>query len=185
MHIFYKLMWAIRAILMKPFFGKFQFPGYIGSPVFVYGAKKIFISRKVRIFPGLRVECHGEGRLFIHENVTIGQNLHITCMGKLEIGKGTIMSGDVMITDIDHDYKDVTRSVIEQPNCYSKTHIGENCFIGFGSRIQAGTILGKGCVVGTNAVVRGNFPPHSVIVGVPAKIVKRYSSETNDWIKPT
>ena len=36
-------------------------------------------------------------------------------------------------------------------------------------------------MVGTNAVVRGTYPDYSVIVGVPAKVVKRYNKETGKW----
>tara|TARA_Y100000815_G_C13166868_1_gene434005 strand:- start:465 stop:752 length:288 start_codon:yes stop_codon:yes gene_type:complete len=94
-----------------------------------------------------------------------------------------MITGNVTITDIDHEYRDVTRSVIDQPYIPSKTDIGENCFIGMGARIQAGTILGKGCIVGANAVVRGTFPDHSVIVGSPGRIVKQYNCESGEWEK--
>lgn len=181
MHYFYKLIWAARAIFLKPFFGRFIMPGYIGRPTFLYHPHRIFISKRVRIFPGLRAECHGTGRLFIHDNVTIGQNFHVTSISDLNIRSGTIISGDVMITDIDHDYRDPEISVIDQPYIKCQTDIGENCFLGFGVRIQAGTTLGKGCVVGANAVVRGKFPDHCVIVGAPARIVKRYNAESGTW----
>ncbi|SFE23808.1 Acetyltransferase (isoleucine patch superfamily) [Marinobacter sp. DSM 26671] len=177
----YKLVWAIRAILYKGIFGSFGLPSYIGRPVFLMKPRRMKIGSRVRIFPGLRAECHENGRLFIHENVTIGQNFHVTCLNDLHIRSGTIISGDVMITDIDHEYGDPMTSVINQPFIHSKTDIGENCFIGFGARIQAGTVLGKGCVVGTNSVVRGEFPSHSVIVGVPARVVKRFDFESGRW----
>jgi len=63
----------------------------------------------------------------------------------------------------------------------NETFIGENCYIGIGSCIQAGTILGRQCVVGANSVVRGTFPDFSVIAGVPAKIIKRYNQKTLRW----
>lgn len=37
--------------------------------------------------------------------------------------------------------------------------------------------------MGANAVVRGHFPDYSVIVGVPAHVVKRYNPETKEWEK--
>ena len=61
------------------------------------------------------------------------------------------------------------------------TIIGENCFIGYGVAIQAGTKLGKQCIVGANAVVRGDFPDYSVIAGVPAKIIRKYNFDTKTW----
>ena len=72
---------------------------------------------------------------------------------------------------------------MDQKRIVSTTSIGDNCFIGFGACIQAGTVLGKQCVVGANSVVRGVFPDHCVIVGAPARIVKRYDPATNRWEK--
>jgi acetyltransferase-like isoleucine patch superfamily enzyme len=145
------------------------------------GIKKAFIGKRVRIFPHMRLEVHGEGQLVIHDNVVIGQNFHITCGDRVEIGSGTLITADVMVTDIDHDYSVINMSIVEQKNITSPTVIGENCFIGMGARIQAGTILGKQCIVGTNSVVRGEFPDYSVIVGIPARVVKQFDGK--QWVK--
>ncbi|MFE8154116.1 acyltransferase [Brenneria goodwinii] len=177
----FKFSWAFRAFIYKLVFGRFAMPSYIGPPIFLFGTRRMFIGKRVRIFPGMRSECHGSGRLFIHDNVSIGQSFHIICSGELHIGVGCLISGNVFITDTDHTYIDASRPVFEQPNVISKTDIGENCFIGIGARIQAGTILGKGCVVGANSVVRGHFPDYSVIVGAPARVVKRYNPSTSIW----
>ncbi|MOA56318.1 putative acetyltransferase [compost metagenome] len=71
--------------------------------------------------------------------------------------------------------------MFDQPDRVRPTRIGENCFLGIGVRIQAGTILGKGCVVGANSVVRGEFPDHCVIVGAPARVIKRYDPASGQW----
>lgn len=52
-----------------------------------------------------------------------------------------------------------------------------------GAAIMAGTVLGKQCVVGANAVVKGTYPDYSVIAGVPAKIIKRYNAQSGLWEK--
>jgi len=52
-----------------------------------------------------------------------------------------------------------------------------------GVAIQAGTVLGKQCIVGANSVVRGVFPDYSVIAGVPARIIKRFNFDKNKWEK--
>lgn len=181
MAFFYKVCWTIRAILYGAIFGKFGFPSYIGSPAFLLGTRRMHIGRRVRIFPGLRAECHGLGRLFIHDNVSIGQSFHVIAGNDLHIGSGCLISGDVFVTDTDHTFEHVNVPVFDQPDRVTTTHIGENCFLGIGARIQAGTILGDGCIVGANAVVRGVFPPNSVLVGAPARVVKRYNLELGVW----
>lgn len=160
----------------------------IKNPILLKNIKKVFIGKNVFIRDHARIECVIEKDsqtftpvLILEDGVSFEQRCHITVAGEMIIGKGTIASFDVMITDIDHEYEDLNLPVAQQPLKVSKTCIGENCFIGSGAKIQAGTILGKHCVVGTNAVVRGTFPDYSVIVGIPAKIVKRYDLERKEW----
>ncbi len=121
--------------------------------------------------------------IIIESGVTFQQRCHITAASRLVIGKGTIASFDVMITDIDHEYEDVSLPISQQKLAIKPTYIGESCFLGGGVKIQAGTTLGRHCIVGSNSVVRGQFPDYCVIVGAPARIVKRYNENTSQWEK--
>lgn len=179
-----KLFWMLRALFYKLQFGHFGFFSYIGKPIFLKKCRNIFIGSRVRIFPGARMEVHGKlSSITISDNISIGQNLHIISGGGLIVEKNTTISANVLITNIDHEYQAIDKHILEQKYNTNETKIGENCFIGYGAVIQAGTILGKQCIVGANAVVRGTFPPYCVIVGVPAKIVKRYNDKTEKWEK--
>lgn len=178
-----KIFWAIRAVLYKPFFGKFALPSYLGKPTFLMGTKRIFIDKKVRIFPHLRMETHQNGSIHIHEDVIISQNVHITSAGNLEIGKKSLILANVFITNIDHDYQEIDKHVVKQKYMVKDTIIGDNAYIGMGAAIMAGTKLGKQCIVGANSVVRGEFPDYCVIVGAPAKMVKKYNPDTKIWEK--
>ena len=175
----FKIFWILRGLIYKPFFGKFAFPSYIGKPIFIGNFKRIFIGKRVRIFPGARIEVIGNNASIVfEENISIGQNLHITSASQLLVGKNTTILESVMITNIDHDYQEIDKHILEQKHIISETKIGENCFIGYGAVIQAGTILGKQCIVGANFVVRSKIPEYCVIVGVPARIVKRYDEKS-------
>ena len=180
----FKIFWILRGLVYKPFFGKFAFPSYIGKPIFIGNFKRIFIGKRVRIFPGARIEVIGNNASIVfEENISIGQNLHITSASQLLVGKNTTILESVMITNIDHDYQEIDKHILEQKHIISETKIGENCFIGYGAVIQAGTILGKQCIVGANAGVRGHYPDYCVIVGVPAKIEKRDDEKSGSWKK--
>lgn len=177
-----KIYWWLRLKCLQPFLGAAGQSSYLAPSVSIVGLKNIFIGNKVRIFPGNRIETYNSGQIIIGDNCSIGQNVHITATEQtLSIGKNTTILGNVFITNIDHDYQEIGQHILEQPMLFRETSIGENSFIGFGASIQAGTVLGKQCIVGTNAVVRGIFPDYSVIVGVPAKIVKQYNPETKKW----
>ena len=49
--------------------------------------------------------------------------------------------------------------------------VGDNCLIGMGATILNGSKIGDGSIVAAGAVVPEGreFPPHSLIVGIPAK----------------
>ncbi len=121
--------------------------------------------------------------IIIGDGVTFQQNCHITAASDLSIGADTTISFGVSIQDTDHAYQQINVNILKQPLLVKKTIIGDACFIGSGAKILAGTILGKQCIVGTNAVVRGIFPDYCVIAGIPAKIVKRYNPQTEQWEK--
>lgn len=177
-----KLMWGIRGLVYKPFFGKFGICSYIGKPVSLIGKRNIFLGNRVRIYPGVRMEAHENGRIIIGDNTSIAQNFHITAAKEdLVIGANVTILGNAFVTNIDHNYRDINKHILDQDWIIKTTKIGDGCFIGFGAAIQAGTVLGKHCIVGTNAVVRGSFPDYSVIVGVPAKIIRRYDFESKRW----
>ena len=55
--------------------------------------------------------------------------------------------------------------------------IGKNCFVGCNAIILKGTVLGDGCVVGAGAVVAGEFESNSVIVGNPARVIRRIGAK--------
>ena len=179
-----KIYWLLRALLYKPFLGNLGKLSYIGKPIYIHNFKRIFIGSKVRIFPLARIEAVDEKSSIVFEdNISIGQYFHIISSGVLIIKKNTTISANVLITNVDHGYEEIDKHILDQPLIIKETQIGENCFIGYGAVIQAGTILGKHCVVGANAVVRGHFKDHSVIVGVPAKVVKRYDVQKQSWRK--
>lgn len=180
----FKIFWILRGLFYKPFFGSYGLPSYIGKPVFIGNFKRIFVGKRVRIYPGARIEVlNGASSIIFEDNISIGQNLHITSGGTLKIGKNTTIAENVCISNIDHNYQDIGVHILDQKHLIKETKIGENCFVGFGAVIQAGTILGNQCIVGSNSVVRGHFPGYSVIVGAPAKIVKRYNVDTSQWQK--
>jgi len=179
-----RFIWLVRGFIYKPFFGKFGAFSYLGKPVFLYNISKIFIGKKVRIYPNVRLEVHGkDSRIEIQDDTRIAQNVHITSGANLVIGKSTTILANTFITNIDHDYSEIGVNILDQKMIIKETIIGENCFIGIGVAIQAGTILGKQCIVGANSVVRGSFDDYSVLVGSPAKVVKKYNFDSQQWEK--
>ena len=180
-----KYCWAIRALFFKFRFGKCGNLTYIGKTTNISNnAKNIRIGNKVRIYPGLRAEIiDSQGKITIGDDVSIGQNRQITSYkGDLKIGNQVTIAANVLISNNDHTYYELDKSILKQPLIYKATNIGDGCFIGYGSVILAGVQLGKHCVVGANSVVKaGTYDDYCVLVGSPARVVKKYNKKTNEW----
>lgn len=59
--------------------------------------------------------------------------------------------------------------------------IGNDVYIGPGAKIFGGVTIGDHVKIGANAVVNKNVPDWCVIAGVPAKVIKKYNMETQQW----
>lgn len=57
--------------------------------------------------------------------------------------------------------------------------IEEHCLIGMGAIVLNGAVIGKGSIVAAGALVREGqvIPPHSLVVGLPAKVVRSIPEE--------
>lgn len=176
-----KIIWMLRAVFYKFLFGRFGFMSYIGSPLYISGPRNIFIGSRVRLYPGARLETIKSGTINIGNNVSIGQNFHLISGEKIVICNNVTISGNVFISDVEHQYENIGIHVMDQPLNRAEVLIRENCFLGYGCVIRAGTILGAQCVVGANSVVKGIFPDYCVIAGNPAKVIKKFNSATNTW----
>lgn len=93
--------------------------------------------------------------------------------GKIVIGDNVIMADNVRLYSWNHTlYPNIT-TFSESNISYKGIVIGNNCWLGSGCVILDNVILGDNCVVGAGAVVTKSFPKNTLIVGVPAKIVKK------------
>lgn len=150
--------------------------------------KYISIGNNVSVFYNCRIQgiSRYNNKLFspkiiFDDKVSVQQNLHLTCAKKIYIGKNTAIAANVSITDIHHPYEDINIPIEKQNIKVKEVEIGEDCKIYNNSVILPGTKIGKHCTIGANSVVRGNFPDFCVIVGAPARIVKKYNFENKIW----
>ncbi len=60
--------------------------------------------------------------------------------------------------------------------------VEDNCLIGMGSTVLDGAVIGHGSIVGANALVTKNtlIPPHSLVLGSPAKVVKTLGADVEE-----
>lgn len=171
-------------------FGKIGQHSLIYKPLRLINPQNVFVGDRVYLYKHSRIETIEKWgtvlytpKISIGNRVSVEQRLHLTCAKIVEIGDDTVILPDVTITDINHSFKEININVMKQPLEVKETIIGKCCFIGMGARIMAGTRLGNNCIVGSNAVISGEYDGYMVLAGVPAKIIKRYDFELNRWRK--
>ena len=179
----------IKKIIYSYSYYYFSNGAKIQKPVILLKNKKdITLGKSVFIRKNARIETVTKWKnitynpqIIFEDKVNIEQNFHLICANSVIIGEGTSISSNVMITDIDHDYTDITKSVLEQTLLVKKTVVGKYCLLGSGVKIMAGVRIGNHCVIGANSVVTHDIPDYCVAVGIPAKILKKYNFETKKW----
>ncbi|MGI5205605.1 acyltransferase [Spirillospora sp. CA-108201] len=114
---------------------------------------------------------------------SLGRGTHIVGHQSIDIGDDVFTGPNVYITDQNHTYGDLHTPIGRQWPENNPVVIGDGCWIGTGAIILPGTRLGRNVAVAGGAVVRGEFPDHSVIGGVPAKVLRSHDKE-NGWQPP-
>lgn len=110
--------------------------------------------------------------------ITIGKNCLISeftvirGQGGVTIGDNVYTSPFVQIVAVNHVYDDPARPIIQQGITAQGIVIEDDVWIGSSAIVLDGVRVGKGAVVAAGAVVSKDVPPHTVVAGVPAKVIK-------------
>lgn len=142
----------------------------------------VIIGSGTKICEGATILTAG-GNITIGSNCQIGSNNYFTCQGNIKIGNNVLFASNVSIISSEHNYKAIDIPIMNQGSFVAPVEIADDSWIGINVTILSGTAIGKHCVVGANSLVRGSFPDYCVIVGNPARIVKRYDSIKGEWIR--
>lgn len=124
---------------------------------------------------------NGVGGVRIGNRTRIG----ISCVviGPVTIGDDVMLAQNIVLSGLNHPYEDVTVPISKQKVTTREIKVEDEVWIGSNAVITAGVTIGKHSVVAAGSVVTKNVPAYSIAVGNPARIIKRYNFETNNWEK--
>jgi acetyltransferase-like isoleucine patch superfamily enzyme len=155
-----------------------------GKFLLLQGGQHIDLADFVSMGRGLVVEAFDQFHdqsftpcIKIGNYVNIGDYSHLSCANSIIIKDNVRMGRKVFITDNSHG--SFTREQLDiRPNyrpLISKgpVIIEENVWIGEMVCIMPGVTIGRGSIIGANAVVTKSIPPYSIAAGVPAKVIKQ------------
>lgn len=111
------------------------------------------------------------GDVMIGDHTRIG--LHNTIIGPVSIGSHVNLAQGITVTALNHNFKDPDKRIDEQGVSTNPVTIGNDIWIGANAVILPGVTIGDHSVVAAGAVVTKDIPPHSLVAGVPAKVIKQ------------
>lgn len=111
------------------------------------------------------------GDVIIGDHTRIG--LHNTIIGPVKIGSHVNLAQGITVTALNHNFDDTNKRIDEQGISTNAVTIEDDVWIGANAVILPGVTIGSHCVVAAGAVVTKDVPPHSLVAGVPAKIIRQ------------
>ena len=109
--------------------------------------------------------------LVVGDRCVLGRSTTITAHREIVIEDDVWLGTDVFISDQNHDWVDADRPIGEQAQEPRPVRIGSGTWIGNGAMILPGAHLGRRVIVAAGAVVTEPVPDHSIVAGVPARVI--------------
>jgi lipopolysaccharide O-acetyltransferase len=181
---FSKLLFDL--LLSKIFFPSARI---IRRPFYIRNEGTLKMGRGFSCGPGLIIDIFGKNaQLKIGENVMAYHNLHIGASNKVVIGDRVLIASGVYISDHSHgSYSGLLQSSpvippVERDLVSNPIEIGNDVWLGENVTILPGVKIGNGSIIGAGAVVTFDVPDYHIAVGIPAKLIKKYSFEAKEWL---
>ncbi|TSD66546.1 acyltransferase [Inquilinus sp. KBS0705] len=124
---------------------------------------------------------NGVGDVIIGHHTGVG--LSNIIIGPVTLGNYVMLAQHIVLSGLNHGYEDINTPPRLQKVITKPIIIEDNVWIGANSVITAGVTIGKHAVIGAGSVVTKDIPPYSVAVGNPARIIKKYNFDNNNWEK--
>ncbi len=104
-------------------------------------------------------------------------------IGPVHIEDDVLLAQNVVISALNHNYEDPTRPIKDQGVNVSPIVVGAGSWIAAGAVVLAGVKIGRNVVVAAGAVVTKDVPDFCVVVGSPARIVRRYEEASDAYVR--
>ena len=168
-------------------FKQFGKKSLIVCPLHVNGIENISIGSNVYInnkawLAAVPLSKSNNCELYIGHGSRIGNFNHIYSTKSIIIGNDVLTADKVYISDNLHGYEDINTPIHKQEiKQIGTVKIGDGSWLGENVCV-IGANIGVNSVIGANSVVTKDIPDYSIAVGSPAKIIKKFCFEKNEWV---
>ncbi|MER7248176.1 sugar O-acetyltransferase [Kribbella sp. NPDC000426] len=126
------------------------------------------VDETFRLIPP--VYCDHGINITLGRNVFVNQGCRFNDIGGIEIDDDVMLGPNVSLISAGHSTSpaDRRRGITAAP-----IRIGRNVWIGTGAIVLQGVTIGADAIVGAGAVVTRSVPPATLVVGSPARVVRK------------
>lgn len=131
--------------------------------------KNIFLGDQLVIKEGARIcACNANAEVKIGDRTTFGYYSFLFSSEKIIIGHDCLIAPFVYFVDSDHNISK-EKNINLQGNQTRQIKIGNDVWIGTGSKILKGVNVGNGAVIAAGSLVKHDVAEYEIHGGIPAK----------------
>ncbi len=144
-----------------------QCDGYVR----VLGTGRVTLGPACRLGRDVEFETGEQGRIVLGSRVRINRGTTLASQSEIRIGDDVMLGEFVSVRDANHG-TEPGRLMRLQPQTSDPILIENDVWVGRGTCILPGVLIGEGAVIGANSVVSRDIPPYAIAVGAPARVVR-------------
>ena len=173
--IYLSWRWGCRvspsALIRLPFSLSIGRGSKIARCTIIASGKGVTIGEGVEIYDGAILNAL-DGEISIGNHSTVGPYAVIYGEGTVSIGSYVSIATHTTLVASNHNFADRDKYIRLQGSTAKGITIEDDVWIGSNCVILDGVEIGAGTVVAAGAVVNRSAPHHSVVGGVPARLIK-------------
>ena len=157
-----RLLWALASPIFR--LSPRPFWGWRRLLLRAFGAR---IGRAVHVFPSARITI--PWNLELGDQCAVGDRAILYALGPITVGPRATVSQGAHLCAGTHDITDANRPLLKPP-----ITIGADAWIAADAFIGPNVTIGERTIVGARAVVMKDFPPDTIVVGNPARTIRKF-----------
>lgn len=145
-------------------------PAWLERPDLIEFGERVWIGPRVWLEVGGAAAEQDRRAIRLGDGVVLRHHVTISAHESVVIEDDVLIAAWTSIYDLDHTVGP-RANAIWYPHRTAPVRIGRGTWLGERVAVLRGADIGRHCIIGANAVVKGEIPDYSVAVGVPARVV--------------